>query len=216
MNILELKDVTFSTNKHYNNLQNINISLKELEKALIFAGDDSGIIEMFRVILGFEKKFQGEILYNGQDIRRVKYKGTKILYIPKNPVFFENKSLEYNIKYFLRLRERKKDKVNRLYQEIVRNYGFEGLEVKKVQELDEFSRVKLAFVRSTFRELDLILIEDVFSAFSIDVQVEIAKFIKTFINEHNSAVIVWSQNAELKRIFDDFKLYTLEYGTLSC
>lgn len=216
MNILELKDVTFSTNKHYNNLQNINISLKELEKALFFAGDDSGIIEMFRVILGFEKKFQGEILYNGQDIRRVKYQGTKILYIPKNPVFFENKSLEYNIKYFLRLRERKKDKVNRLYQEIVRNYGFEGLEVKKVQELDEFSRVKLAFVRSTFRELDLILIEDVFSAFSIDVQVEIAKFIKTFINEHNSAVIVWSQNAELKRIFDDFKLYTLEYGTLSC
>lgn len=216
MNILELKDVTFSTNKHYNNLQNINISLKELEKALIFAGDDSGIIEMFRVILGFEKKFQGEILYNGQDIRKVKYKGTKILYIPKNPVFFENKSLEYNIKYFLRLRERKKDKVNRLYQEIVRNYGFDGLEVKKVQELDEFGRVKLAFVRSTFRELNLILIEDVFSAFSIDVQVEIAKFIKTFINEHNSAVIVWSQNAELKRIFDDFKLYTLEYGTLSC
>ena len=216
MNILELKDVTFSTNKHYNNLQNINISLKELEKALIFAGDDSGIIEMFRVVLGFEKKFQGEILYKGQDIRKVKYKGTKILYIPKNPVFFENKSLEYNIKYFLRLRERKKDKVNRLYQEIVRNYGFEGVEVKKVQELDEFSRVKLAFVRSTFRELDLILIEDVFSAFSIDVQVEIAKFIKTFINEHNSAVIVWSQNAELKRIFDDFKLYTLEYGTLFC
>jgi len=213
MKILELKNVTFATNKHYNSLQDINFELKKGEKALLFSGFDSGAVEFFRVVLGFEKNFKGEIKYNGIDIKKLKYKQSRILYIPKEPIFFENKSIEYNIKYFLKLREKNKSKIQESCEKILEQYSFYDSRDEKVCKLNKFQRLKLCFARSALREIDLILIEDIFGNLSLKELEEISISVKHFIEEHSSASIVWVSNEQLIEVFNNFKKYKLEYGS---
>lgn len=215
MNIVEFQDVTFATNKHYNSLQNINFQLKKGEKALLFASNDSGVIEFFRVMLGFENAFSGIIQYKGIDIKKLKYKAANILYIPKNLVFFEKKSLEYNIKYFIKLRERNKGKVEEIFENIINKYDFQVFLNNKVKDLSAIDRIKLCFARSDFRDIDLILIEDIFEDLLNSEQQLIVRLLKDFIKNHGSASLIWLSNNELIEHFSDFEKYILEFGSLS-
>ena len=91
MNIVEFQDVTFATNKHYNSLQNINFQLKKGEKALLFASNDSGVIEFFRVMLRFENAFTGKIQYkiSGSESSKTGSDNTKPKTVTNMAIFLE-------------------------------------------------------------------------------------------------------------------------------
>ena len=213
--MLEIKGVTFSTNNHYNTLQNINLSLDDGEKALLFASSESGVIELFRLILNLESAKQGEIYINKKNIQKANFKDLNVLYIPKEPVFFENKSIEYNLLYFIKLRVKNKAERIKILENALISLGFDGIRNLNVKNLNKFERLKLAICRASFRKIDLVLVENVFESISDKEIEEALNLLNELIEKNNSAVFIWIENKELQKHFKAYKKYTLEYGTLN-
>lgn len=68
-NFIEFKNVTFSYNKKYNNLENISFALKEYESLGIIGETGSGKSTLVQLLLRFYDSDEGEIYIKGKNIK---------------------------------------------------------------------------------------------------------------------------------------------------
>jgi len=209
-NLVEFKNVYYSFTKAFNVLHNINFCLKVGEKSVIIANNDSGITSFIRILLRDEKVNSGEVLYNNTPIKKISFKKDIFLaYLPSEPVFFDKKSIKFNLHYFLKLH-----KVQDFYEEDICKY----FNIDKniiVKNLSYFEKVKLAIARFSFRKIQLLIIENIFEKLTEKESLEVQTILNDIIKKNNACVIlVIAEKNKFINNLQDFTKYTLKYGTL--
>ena len=213
-NIIDFKDVSFSTNNLYNQVNNVKFSLKEGEKLFIDSDFGNGAEELFRLLLGLEEPKKGKILINESLVTKVDFKNLNLLYITKEPQLFDNKSVLENIKYFIKLRVKNKRDVEQILEDSLEKFDLKDICNKKANELTNFERIKVVLARSFYRRPQIILIENIFTNLNEEEQLETIKILKTSFFMEKTTVILWSTK-EVYELLNGFRYKKMEYGSLN-
>ena len=104
----------------------------------------------------------GRITVDGQDIASITNSNLDILYLPTNPAFFENRSVQYNIEYPLRVRKYPKNERIERAIKAANELGIDELDAK-VKSLPPEKRKLVALARGLTVKRKTVLFDDFFA-----------------------------------------------------
>ena len=212
--MLKVNSVYVSFTKEYYTLNDINFELSSNQKLTIVGGKESGRTVLLRVLLGLEPIAKGEVFYKDISLDKIDFENdVNVGYLPVTPTFLEKKTVEDNIEYIVKLREKDKSYVSSRVSNALVEYGLEYIRKKKVKELSYYDRLKLALARLSTRNLDVLLIDDVFSSLSSMEKDKLIKQIKSIVKTQGCATLIMVNSDEVASKFGYNKKY-LVYGSL--
>ncbi|MCR5553233.1 MAG: ATP-binding cassette domain-containing protein [bacterium] len=140
----------------YNEKMTASINLGDLDKVLIVGEADSGKTAFFESFC--EKYAKKSVKTNN----KAKF---KVSFLPSEPVFFDKKSVLFNLQYALKILKIKDEKI--IY-ELLSRFNFFDYKLKLVKDLTYAEKQKLALIRALVKEPKIILIDDLFTNVSDD------------------------------------------------
>ena len=124
----------------------------------------SGKTTLCKLLMGLEKPNSGLITYNGRNIDTLSFQERNILYLGKQNMLFDNKSVLVNVEYPMKVRgvgraERRKIALDSLVKCNLEKYAD-----TKVKHLPEDVRHAVSVCRALTRNVDLVLCDDFFDS----------------------------------------------------
>lgn len=105
----------------------------------------------------------GQILVDGLSISSITNAHLGILYLPSNPAFFPNRSVQYNIDYPLKVRKTPKQAIDCKVREIAEKLGISNLQLK-AKKLNQAEKLTVALARGLTVERKVVLFDDYFAS----------------------------------------------------
>lgn len=212
--MLKVNSLYVSFTKEYYTLNDINFELNNNQKLTVIGGKESGRTVLLRVLLGLEPIAKGEVFYKDISLDKIDFQNdVNVGYLPVAPTFLEKKTVEDNIEYIVKLREKDKGYISPKVSNALVEYGLEYIRKKKVKELSYYDRLKLALARLSTRNLDVLLIDDVFSNLSSMEKDKLIKQIKSIVKTQGCATLIMVDSEDVASKFGYNKKY-LVYGSL--
>ena len=91
----------------------------EINSHTLFIGDFfSGANSIMRTLAKIDKDYKGEIFIDSINIKKIKDKDLDLVYLPKNPILFKNKSIFKNLYFPLKIRKINKKTAKNLINSI--------------------------------------------------------------------------------------------------
>ncbi|MBQ9791932.1 MAG: ATP-binding cassette domain-containing protein [Clostridia bacterium] len=212
--MIELEHIFVSYTKEFNTLQDISFALNDGDKLVIVGEKDSGRTALLRTIVGLDKCKSGTILINGTPIEKINFKDDVSLgFLPSEPVFIENKSVEDNLKYVLDIRSKDKKLINLHVNNALSGYDIANLRDRKLKSLNRLERIKVALARLSLRPLNIIIIDDIFDMLSDYESEKVIKSIKELIKINSATAIVTVATDAIAKKFN-YNTVHLKYGSI--
>jgi multiple sugar transport system ATP-binding protein len=212
--MLNIDHVYVAFTKEYYTLNDINLKLNNNQKLVIIGDKESGRTVFLRALLGLENLAKGDVFINNISVSKIDFANdVSVGYIPSNPVFLERKTVEQNIQYLLKIRKNSQSFNDIMVNNALIEFGLNYIKNKKVKDLSYLDRIKLAIARLSIRNIELLLVDDIFSNLSSNEKDKIIKFIKDLIKGNSCASLIMTDSAEVADKFGFNKKY-LVYGSL--
>lgn len=212
--MLSVNNVYLKYTKEYNTLNNINLKIDDNEHVILFGEKESGKSSLIRVIAGLEKVTSGEVLIKNIDIKKISLKtDVSIGYISTYGAFLEKKTVEQNLAYVLKIRKYDKDVISSKVNGVMLSYGLEGLKDRKLKDLSDFDRMRVAIARLNLRKIEFLICDDIFESFADSDALKLTKMVKNLIEENNCASIVAVSNEKIAKQFEG-KVVRLKFGSI--
>ena len=212
--MIKIGDLYFSFAKEYYTLHDINFSLNKNEGAIIIGDKDSGKTSLVRLLLGLDKANSGSVLLNNIPVDKINFKADiQLGYISKDPPFIHNRSVEYNLRYLVKLRNKNKDLVDVKVKNTLISYNLYAIKNVKVNLLNYYDKLMLSIARLSIRNLDLLIIDDIFGSLNEKELGDIISNLKSLIKQNNCAVLITTDDEKISNHFKYNKFY-LNLGTL--
>ncbi len=213
--MLKFKDVSLKYVKDYYALCDIECTF---EKGIIYniVGENaSGKSSILRCIAKLENSYTGEISYNDIDIQSYSYeKELAVGYIPQQPVVLENKNVVDNIKYAIKNRQIVSvNEEDYFVNQILKSFELDTVKTQKMKKLDYFTRHKMSFARLSMRNLNILLIDNIFDLLDKN-QIEI--FVN-YINEYfksQDIIIILASSYPLVDYIPEVKVINISAGII--
>lgn len=195
--MLQVKNLYLKYTREYFALYDINISIAPGESVALIGEDESGKTSLLRVIAKLEKASKGDIYIKEIPIKKLNYK-TDISagYLPATPVFLEKKTVYDNFKYILKARGLSESEIESKINKTLIEYSIEKLKDKKINELSLDEKYVLSLIRLSFRELELLMVDNIFDNISAITQEAIINLIRK-LKGKNTTLIVATTKQEI-------------------
>ena len=162
--MLEIRDLSFRYGKNLPFvLDGLDLALGAGEIGVLLGKNGSGKTTLFKVILGIEKPEGGEILFDGEDLRRMKRaeRASKIAYVPQNIRFgdltvFDTVLIGRVSRFGIRAGKEDREAVWRVLKDI----GLEEMAERSVEKLSGGERQKIAIARALAQEPRLLVFDE--------------------------------------------------------
>lgn len=212
--MLSCKSLYVSFTKEYYTINDVSIDLGTGEKLIIIGSKESGRTALLRAILGLEPIAKGEVSYKGISLDKVDFQNDlSVGYLPAVPVFMERKTVQENVEYVAKLRCKDKAYISAKVQNALVEYGLEYVKKKKMKELNYYDRIKVALARLSTRNIDLLLVDDVFDKLSTIEKDKTIKQIKAIIKGQGCASLIMTDSEGVADKLGYKKKYLI-YGSL--
>lgn len=212
--MLKVKSLYVSFTKEYYTLNDISFDLDTGSKLVIVGNKESGRTALIRTLVGLETPAKGEILYKNIPITKLDLQNDiSIGYVPAVPTCLNRKTVADNIEYIIKLRTKDKGYIAAKLKNALVEYGLDFIENKKVKELSYFDKLKLSLARLSTRNIDILLIDDIFTKLSSMEKEKIVKFIKNLIKGQSASALIMTDSEDVAALFGYKKKY-LVYGSL--
>lgn len=197
--------------REYYALFDVNLHIDKTEKVALVGSEDSGKTSLIRILSKLEKPSSGEVLINGKDLFKVDYKtDLSVGYIPVFPIFYENKSVYDNLKYILKIRNVDKNLYDSSIKTVLKNFDLEKFENTQVKKLSLYEKYKLSFARLELRNLDILLVDNIFDNFGElkdDQKENLLKILKNFYEMSNLTMLIATSSPEIANSLSDKSIY---------
>ncbi|MBQ2864523.1 MAG: ABC transporter ATP-binding protein [Clostridia bacterium] len=212
--MLSVNNVYLKYTKEFNTLNNINLKIETGEHVVLFGEKESGKSSLIRVIAGLEKVTSGDVLIKNIDVKKLNLKTDVSLgYISALSAFLEKKTVAQNLAYVLKIRKLDKDDINSKVNGIILSYGLEGLKDRKLKDLSDFDRMRVAIARLNLRKLDFLICDDIFENFAEADALKLSKMINVLIDQNECTSIVAVSNTKIAKQFKG-RVVTLKFGSI--
>jgi len=180
--MLQVKNLYLKYTREYYALYNVNMNISEGESVAFVGEDESGKTTLLRVLSKLEKPTKGEVYIKDIPLSKLNYK-TDISagYVPATPVFIEKKTVYENLKYILKARGDDEAEIENKINKIIIEYAIEKIKDTKLKFLSLEEKYVLSLIRLSLRDLDLLMVDNIFdniSAPTMEVVINLIKKLK--------------------------------------
>lgn len=212
MNALVIENLFLKVTKEYYALYNINLTVKQGEKILIIGQKGSGRTPLLRCLCGLEKSYQGNIFLNGHDLNGYDFSGNyQVGFLPSYPVFFDTKTVRYNLQYVLKNRKVDKTLIETKVNDTLTDFGLNRIADNLIYQLTEYEKFLVAVARLSLRKLDLLIIDSFEDRFN---QEEISMLNTYVVQLITPETTVLKATDQYSSIYKDFAIYYMKAGSL--
>lgn len=186
-----VKNLSLKFTKEFFALFEVNLEIKKGEAVALFGEEHSGKTTLLRVLCKLEKDYTGEVYIKNIPLKKVDFSvDVNMGYIPAAPVFFEKKTVYQNLQDLLKSRKinksQREEKINKLLIE----YNLEKYRDEKVKNLSLFEKYVLSIARLSLREIELVLIDNIFENLSQEEYEKICELIKKQFLQNKVTTVV--------------------------
>lgn len=195
-----VKNLSLKFTKEFYALYDVNLEIKKGEAVALLGEEHSGKTTLLRVLCKLEKDFAGEVYIKDIPLKKVDFSlDVNMGYIPAAPVFLEKKTVYQNLQALLKSRNvnksQREEKINKLLIE----YNLEKFRDEKVKNLSLFEKYILSIARLSLREIELVLIDNIFEKLSQEEYEKICELIKKqFLQNKVTTVIATTSTSVAK------------------
>ena len=194
-------------------LKNVSFDVKSGETMLLLGGEGMGKTSLLRILCGLETLYVGRVSVEDSLISAPEEK-TNISYLPSEPVFFENKTVEQNLNYLFEVEGI--DNIDKEdLKEIFEMFNLNIQLGEKIKKLSLFNKRLLAIVRSYIKNAKVLLIDDQFEGLEKEEITSIKNAILLLKNAKNTTktTVLAINNEQID--FKCDKIAYLSYAKLS-
>lgn len=213
--MIEVKNLYLNYIKEYSALYNISLFVDDNENVAILGDNESGKTSLIRCICGLENFSSGEIYLNKINLKKINFKrDVNLIYLSSSPVFFNNRSVYYNLAYTLKLRNYSETIINQKINRALDILQIESLKEKKIKELSPNEKLIVNIARGLLRDADIYLIDDIF-LFDKNTNEKIAFILRENLNQKASKIFALDKEKEyLLDHLNTTKKYILSNGSI--
>ncbi len=205
--MISIKNLFLKYTREYYALYDINIDIAKGESVALVGEDDSGKTSLLRVLAKLEKPTKGNVYIQNRPLKKVSFKSDiSAGYVPATPVFLEKKTVYENFKYILSERKMRPEDIEAKINDAVIEYSLEKIRDEKVCNLSLEEKYILSLIRLTFRELDLLIVDNIFDNLS-DIYVEIIADLIKSLNGKDTTLLLATTNEKIANMFCKRKIY---------
>ena len=194
--MLKVTNLFLRYTREFYALYDINIDVADNEKVAFVGEDESGKTSLLRIIAKLEKLTKGELFVKDIPVDKLDYKtDLNAGYVPASPVFLENKSVYENFKYILKNWNLTSSEIESKINDVIIEYSLEKIKDTKIKDLSLEEKYILSLIRLTFRELDLLLVDNIFDKLS-EASFEVAiSLIKTLATKKTTLIVATTKDS---------------------
>ncbi|MBP3344599.1 MAG: ABC transporter ATP-binding protein [Clostridia bacterium] len=194
-------------------LYDINMEIADGEKVAFVGEDESGKTSLLRIFAKLEQLTKGEVYIKDVQLEKLNYKtDINAGYIPASPVFLEKKSVYENFKYVLKNWGYSDSEIESKINDVIIEYSLEKIKDTKVKDLTLEEKYVLSLIRLTFRELDLLMVDNIFDGLNETTLEVVLSLIKQLAGKKTTLIVAstkeWLADKLCKR-----KIY-FKYGSI--
>lgn len=205
--MISVKNLFLKYTREYYALYDINMEIERGEAVAFVGEDESGKTSLIRVLAKLEKPTKGNIYIENRPLKKVSFKSDLSAgYIPATPVFLERKTVYENFKYILSTRKLRPDEIENKINEAIIEYSLEKIRDEKICNLTVEEKYILSLIRLTFRELDLLIVDNIFDKIS-DVYIEIIVDLIKRLKGKDTTLILATTNEKIANMLCKRKIY---------
>jgi len=164
-------------------LKNINLDVKKNEFVTLLGPSGCGKSTILRIIAGFERPTQGDLLFHGKSIADVPPYRRKINMVFQRYALFPSMDVAENIAFGLRLRNEAADAIERRVEELLRLVNLRGFNRREVKSLSGGQQQRVAIARALITAPELLLLDEPLGALDArlrkDMQAELKNLQRT-------------------------------------
>lgn len=212
--MLDVSNVYLKYTKEYNTLNNINLKVDDNEHVILYGEKESGKSSLIRVIAGLEKVTSGDVIIKNFSINKLNFKtDISMGYLSALSSFFERKTVQHNLDYVLKIRKFDKDTIASKVNGVILSYGLEGLKNRKLKDLSDYDRIRVAIARLALRKLDFLICDDIFVNFAESDAIKLTLLINNLIEQNDCTSIVAVSSEAIAKQFVG-RVVKLKYGSI--
>lgn len=213
--MIEFKNVCLKYVKDYFALYDVNFQFEKGNVYNVVGQNASGKSSLLRCIANLEKDYNGEILYNEKEIRTYDFScDISVGYVPMQPVVLEKQTLEQNLCFAIKNRDIVEEEEKNYYiDRLLNGFNLNKFKNTKIKKLSYFDKQKFALARMSMRDIDILLIDNVFDQLSKEEIENFINYVKEFLIKENNITIIASSFA-LTDYFDNLKVVYINAGMI--
>lgn len=205
--MISVKNLFLKYTREYYALYDINMEIERGESVALVGEEDSGKTSLIRVLAKLENPTKGGVYFDNRPLKKVNFKNDiSVGYIPATPVFLEKKTVYENLKYILKARKLRPDVIESKINEAIIEYSLEKIRDEKICNLSVEEKYILSLIRLTFRDLDLLLVDNIFDNLS-EIYIEIVVDLIKKLSTKDTALILATTNEKIANMICKRKIY---------
>ena len=201
MSLLALTGITKNFGEG-NVLKGISLEVQQDELLAILGSSGAGKSTLLRLIAGFEKPDQGEIVFDGNVVAGQSFlpaEKRKIGIVPQDGALFPHLNVYDNIGFGIAKDPNKDSRI----QQLLKLIELEGLEKRKPQELSGGQMQRVALARALAPKPKLVLLDEPFGALDAELRDRLRNDVRRIIHaEGVSAILVTHDQEEALSLAD--------------
>lgn len=188
--MLKVKNLFLRYSREFYALYNINMDIEENEKVAFVGQDESGKTSLIRIFAKLEKMTKGEVYIKDIPLEKLNYK-TDISagYVPACPVFLEKKSVYENFKYILKGWGYDDSEIEAKINQVIIEYSLEKIKDTKLKDLTMEEKYVLSLIRLTFRELEFLMVDNIFDNLTQTTLEVVISLIKSLATKKTTLIV---------------------------
>lgn len=189
--MLEIKNVSKSFGK-LKALDDVSFKVEKGDLFGLIGQNGAGKSTLFRCVMNFFDDYEGEILYEGQAMKKVPLE--KIGFLPEERSLSPKKTIEEEIKYFAKLNLMKGlDKIT--LQKYFDKFEIKGKLNDKIKDLSKGNQQKVQLLASLIYKPDFLILDEPFSGLD-PYNIRLLQDIIKEVNNSGTTIIFSSHNME--------------------
>lgn len=178
-NIIELRHISRTFDDGFRVVEDLNIVIQRGEFVTFLGPSGCGKTTTLRMIAGFDKPTEGEILLNGKDIRDLPPNKRPINTVFQRYALFPHLNVFDNIAFGLKLKKLSKAYIIKKVKKALEMVDLEGFEDRKIQTLSGGQQQRIAIARAIVNEPEILLLDEPLGALDLKMRKEMQLELKS-------------------------------------
>ena len=177
-------------------LEDINFEVAQGESLVLLGASGSGKTTILRIIAGLEEPDTGQIILHGKDVTELPARERGVGVIFQDYALFPRMTVEKNIGYGLRIRQRAKQEIKDTVNKLIKLVHLEEHCKKYPSQLSGGQRQRVAIARTLAYQPQVLLFDEPFGALDAQTRVRLRREIRALLKEVNVPAIFITHDQE--------------------
>lgn len=178
-NIIELRNISRTFDDGFRVVEDFNLTVKRGEFVTFLGPSGCGKTTTLRMIAGFDKPTEGELLLNGKDIRDLPPNKRPINTVFQRYALFPHLNVFDNIAFGLKLKKLAKAEIVKKVKKALEMVDLEGFEERTIATLSGGQQQRIAIARAIVNEPQILLLDEPLGALDLKMRKEMQLELKS-------------------------------------